>query len=100
MELSKNFKSFLGAKVLWPAEITDDVMEAAIRETLSALRDYDQQTEGEKIAEYLKNYMDENFEPNWHVTFGENFGCFATHEKKKFLFFYINKLAFLFFKIG
>jgi len=33
MELSKNFKSFLGAKVLWPAEITDDVMEAAIRET-------------------------------------------------------------------
>lgn len=44
--------------------------------------------------------MDENFEPNWHVTFGENFGCFATHEKKRFLFFYINKLAFLFFKIG
>ena len=32
--------------------------------------------------------MDE-FEGKWHVIFGTHFGAHLTHEKMKFLFFYI-----------
>jgi len=44
--------------------------------------------------------MDENFEPNWHVFSGTNFGSHVTHEKRQYIFFYIDKIAFLCYKIG
>lgn len=44
--------------------------------------------------------MDKTWEPYWHVFFGKNFGAHLTHEKRRFIFFYIEKDAFLFYKIG
>ena len=53
-----------------------------------------------KIVEKLKVWMDENFEPNWHVFSGTNFGSLVTHEKRHYIFFYIEKVAFLCYKMG
>jgi len=77
-------------------------LEGAIKETQNALTKFEIAREGQKvciyksnhlffnlkenkiiiclyfeikIAEYLKKYMDDKFEPYWHVFFGKNFGC-------------------------
>jgi dynein light chain LC8-type len=44
--------------------------------------------------------MDTNFEPHWHVYFGKNFGSLVTFEKRRFIYFYIDKYAFLLYKMG
>jgi|LakMenEpi03Aug12_release.lakeMendotaPanAssembly.Ray.scaffolds.fasta_scaffold3080577_1 dynein light chain LC8-type len=44
--------------------------------------------------------MDENFEAHWHCFNGINYGSHVTHEKRGFIFFYIEKLAFLCYKMG
>ncbi|CAD8056195.1 unnamed protein product [Paramecium sonneborni] len=47
----------------------------------------------------FKKYLDTNFEPYWLVFFGKNFGCHSIHEKRRFIYFYIDKIAYLFYKI-
>lgn len=44
--------------------------------------------------------MDRTYEPYWHVICGRNFGCYAIHEKRSFLFFYLGNIAFLMYKGG
>eukprot|EP01016_Furgasonia_blochmanni_P012510 TRINITY_DN161_c0_g2_i1.p2 TRINITY_DN161_c0_g2~~TRINITY_DN161_c0_g2_i1.p2 ORF type:complete len:126 (-),score=21.17 TRINITY_DN161_c0_g2_i1:166-543(-) len=97
---AETYKVFMGARVLWPPDCPDDVVEAAIMETHNALRQYDIAKDGQTIAEHLKKFMDRKFEPYWHVFFGRNFGCYAIFEKRRFLYFYIDKNAFLFYKAG
>lgn len=36
---SQNYKTFLGARVLWPPDVEDDILEGAILETHNILRD-------------------------------------------------------------
>ena len=50
------------------------------------------------MAEHLKKYMDSKFEPHWHIFFGKNFGCHSIHEKRRFIHFYIDKVAYLYYK--
>ena len=42
--------------------------------------------------------MDEKFEPYWHVFFGKNFGAHAIHIKNRFIYFIIDKIAFLMYQ--
>ena len=36
---NQNYKTFLGARVLWPPDVEDDILEGAILETHNILRD-------------------------------------------------------------
>ena len=36
---SQNYKTFLGARVLWPPDVDDDILEGAILETHNIIRD-------------------------------------------------------------
>jgi len=53
-----------------------------------------------KVAGHLKKWLDDTYEPYWHVIFGRNFGTYVVHEKSRFLYFYIEKDAFLMYKAG
>mmetsp|Transcript_66534 Transcript_66534/g.100264 ORF Transcript_66534/g.100264 Transcript_66534/m.100264 type:complete len:96 (-) Transcript_66534:32-319(-) len=95
----------MGARVAWPAACPDDILEGIINETHECLKRKDfskdgEETKGEEIAEELKKFCDATYEPSWHVFFGKNFGCHATHEKGRFIFFYIEKNAFCFYKMS
>jgi dynein light chain LC8-type len=48
----------------------------------------------------LKKHMDQTFGPYWHVVCGKNFGCYAIHNSRCFIFFYIESVAYLFYKSG
>ena len=85
----------MGATVLFPAECPDDLLVAVIKKTQEVLSVKDISKEGDKIAEELKKFMDETFEPFWHIFFGKNFGCHSIHIKNRFLYFIIDKTAFL-----
>ncbi|KAL4473200.1 hypothetical protein ABPG74_010234 [Tetrahymena malaccensis] len=97
-EQQQQYKTFMGARVLWPPECADDILEGAIKETQDALKKFEIAREGQKIAEHLKKYMDDHFDPYWHVFFGKNFGCQAVHNKNRFIYFYIEKTAFLMYQ--
>jgi len=48
----------------------------------------------------LKKFLDEKYEPYWHVVMGRSFGTHVVHEKLRLLYFYIDKNAFLLYKAG
>ncbi|EGR29824.1 hypothetical protein IMG5_148080 [Ichthyophthirius multifiliis] len=98
-EIPAVYRTFMGAKVLWPPECPDDVLEGAIKETQNTIgRTENLSKEGQKIAEHLKKYMDDNFEPYWHVFFGKNFGSYTVHNKNRFIYFYFKDMAFLMYQ--
>ena len=42
--------------------------------------------------------MDKEWEPFWHVFFGKNFGSHAVHIKSRFIYFIIDKVAFMMYQ--
>ena len=38
--------------------------------------------------------------PNWHVVIGKNFGSYAIHETRCFIYFYYNDKACMMYKAG
>lgn len=54
--------------------VTEQAMATAIRETIMEVE-----------------------EGNWHVMVGRKFSVFATHEDKKFIYFYIGQMGFCVF---
>jgi len=97
---SEHYIQFQGARVLWPPDCSDDTLTKSIEQARALLRNYDIDSEGLKISEELKKFMDRTYEPYWHVICGRNFGCYAIHEKRSFLFFYLGNIAFLMYKGG
>ena len=97
MALPKNYRMFFGAKVLWPPECPDDVLEFSISEAQELMKTYTanaQTTEaGLEGAEKLKKSMDERFEGKWHVIFGTHFGA---HFFFFFFFFLFMKGSFIY----
>ena len=55
---------------------------------------------GDDLVKTIKEYMDEKWDPHWHVFIGRNFGSMVTHETKTFLYFYFNDKAVMMFKAG
>ena len=47
----------------------------------------------------MKKHFDEKWDRDWIVCMGKNFGCHATHEKQKFIYFYIGQHAFMLYKV-
>lgn len=52
------------------------------------------------MAEKLKREMDLKYKPYWHVVCGKNFGCYAVHENRNFIFFVLDGISFLLYKAG
>lgn len=80
-------KPFKGAKVDWPADMPDDMLEDAILTAKEALETHDFEEQGVEIASKVKKHMDEKWEPHWHVFLGKSFGCHAVHERNRFVYF-------------
>ena len=98
-------KPFKGAKVDWPADMPDDMLEDAITVAKNALETHDFEEQGVEvsanqrfgglltrlfrlqIASIVKKHMDERWEPFWHVFLGKSFGCHAVHERNRFVYF-------------
>mmetsp|Transcript_51629 Transcript_51629/g.109705 ORF Transcript_51629/g.109705 Transcript_51629/m.109705 type:complete len:107 (+) Transcript_51629:96-416(+) len=95
----EEYKTLWGARILWPADIPDNMCEDAVKTAMSAFEEYGkQEKECLNVAKKIKNYFDEKYDPYWHVTVGKNFGCHAVHEKQRFIYFYIDQFAFLIYK--
>eukprot|EP00928_Gymnodinium_smaydae_P061356 TRINITY_DN45451_c0_g1_i1.p1 TRINITY_DN45451_c0_g1~~TRINITY_DN45451_c0_g1_i1.p1 ORF type:complete len:110 (+),score=36.86 TRINITY_DN45451_c0_g1_i1:195-524(+) len=96
----EEYKTLWGARILWPADIPDDMLEDAVNFTQQMMEEHKENTEREcpKIAEKIKKHFDEKWGPHWHVTAGKNFGCHAVHIKQRFVYFYIGQFAFLIYQ--
>lgn len=44
--------------------------------------------------------FDERYGPGWQCVVGSNFGCFFTHKQGTFIYFSLEKLCFLVFKVA
>eukprot|EP00743_Colponemidia_sp_Colp-15_P001997 GILK01002170.1.p1 GENE.GILK01002170.1~~GILK01002170.1.p1 ORF type:complete len:121 (+),score=18.23 GILK01002170.1:51-365(+) len=97
----EQYRSLLGARILWPPDMPDDMLEDAIHTAHKAIEKHgDLEKDGVQVADMLKKHFDEKWSPHWHVFVGRNFGCFATHEKRRFVYFYIGQIAFMLYKAG
>lgn len=95
----EEWKVLWGAKILWPADMPDDMLEDAVKVSVEALETHGRnEREGTTIAQKIKQHFDENHKPYWHVTVGKNFGCHAVHEKQRFVYFYVDQFAFMIYK--
>merc|ERR1712100_1018165 len=90
-------KPFKGAQVLWPADMPDNILEDAIMISKKAMDENDFETAGVDIARIVKEHMDKNWEPSWHVFLGKSFGAQAVYEKNRFVYFTFDasKISFL-----
>ena len=95
-----SLKEYKNARVLWPPDCSDDILDKTLSKARRLLDEFDIDSEGVKIAEKLKKYMDENYNQFWHVICGRHFGCYAIHESNHFIYFYVNSIAFLLYKAG
>ena len=98
------------AKVDWPADMPDDMLEDAISCAKKALDEHDFEEQGVEvspsrltwlqIARIVKKHMDDTWEPYWHVFLGKSFGCHAVHERNRFVYFSFDqsKISFLIYK--
>eukprot|EP00933_Yihiella_yeosuensis_P058997 TRINITY_DN5986_c1_g1_i1.p1 TRINITY_DN5986_c1_g1~~TRINITY_DN5986_c1_g1_i1.p1 ORF type:complete len:109 (+),score=30.67 TRINITY_DN5986_c1_g1_i1:109-435(+) len=95
----EEYKTLWGARILWPADMPDDMLEDSVKQAQDALKEFGaNESEGPKISEKIKKHFDERWKPYWHVTCGKNFGCSSVHEKGRFVYFYIGQFAFMIYK--
>ncbi|CAI2384698.1 unnamed protein product [Moneuplotes crassus] len=94
-------KSFKGAQVLWPPDISDDILEDVIEVASQTLLEKSFEDDVE-VARIVKQHLDEKWEPYWHVFLGKSFGCHAVHEKERFVYFTFEEsnISFLIYKIS
>ena len=88
-----------GAKVKVRNDMPDDILKDAIetsRKYYEECEDFEK--DGLIVAENIKTHFDKKWSPHWHVVIGRTFGSFCTHETHKFVFFYIDAMAFMIFK--
>lgn len=52
--LNQNYKTFMGARVLWPPDVDDDILEGAILQTQSMLKTYDINKDGQTVKTISK----------------------------------------------
>lgn len=96
-----DWKEIWGAKVKVPVDLPDDLLKDAITTVTDKLSSFDNfEANGDDLVKTIKEYMDEKWDPHWHVFIGRNFGSMVTHETKTFLYFYFNDKAVMMFKAG
>eukprot|EP00613_Pedinella_sp_CCMP2098_P004142 CAMPEP_0171625700 /NCGR_PEP_ID=MMETSP0990-20121206/19552_1 /TAXON_ID=483369 /ORGANISM="non described non described, Strain CCMP2098" /LENGTH=77 /DNA_ID=CAMNT_0012192853 /DNA_START=307 /DNA_END=540 /DNA_ORIENTATION=+ len=47
----------------------------------------------QEIAGSIRESFDARYPATWHVLVGRNFGCYVTHEKSKFIYFYLGQVG-------
>lgn len=96
----QNYMHASGASILSPCDMPDDMIECIIGLAKESSAKLDVDKEGEAAAEHLKRKLDSKYSPHWHVVIGNGFGCHATHEQHRFVYFYLNNRAFMVYKAG
>ena len=59
---------------------------------------FSKNTEGPQTCQFIREKLDRLYGPAWHVIVGKNFGCYAVHDKNKFVNFTYNGYTFLIYK--
>jgi len=101
-EKSSSFRTMWGARILWPSDMSDDVLESAVmcaQNQLGGESNLNPDRDGAQICSNIKAEFDERWGPSWVVVCGKNFGCHAIHEKHMFIYFYIGQYAFMYYKV-
>lgn len=93
-------RPFQDARVLWPPDMPDDMLEDAVKTAKELKNKHDIEKDGEKVAREIKQHFDQKWNPYWHVVVGKGFGSHCTHESRRFVYFYLDKYAFMIYKIG
>lgn len=96
-----SWKHLWGAKVQWPADMPDDMLKMAVetaRKHMESLEDW--RKDGDKAVASIKKELDDTWGPFWHVVAGKHFGSLATHESRRFCFFYLGDKAVMIYKAG
>ena len=121
----EEFVTLYGARVLSPCDMADDIILDAVTKATDLLGPWapngglDPTTDagdvnmgasgssgpfhpdkqGGEICDALKKHFDEKWDRSWVVCMGKNFGCHATHERSKFIYFYLGGHAFMLYKV-
>ena len=93
-------RPFHDARVMWPPDMPDDMLEDAVKVAKDARGQFDIESQGQEVTRFIKQKFDERWDPFWHVVVGKSFGSHCTHETRRFVYFYLDKYAFMIYKIG
>lgn len=78
------WKTMWGAKIKWPADMSDDMLKDAVETTRAAMAEFpDFEADGQKLVKKIKAEFDSRWGPHWHCVVGKSFGCYATHESRR-----------------
>lgn len=72
----------------------DEELECILTTAVSVVKD----SEGSKTCNLIREKLDRVFGPAWHVIIGKNFGCYAVHDKNKFVNFTYRNNTYLVYK--
>jgi len=109
----EEYKNLWGARIQWPCDLPDDMIEDVITTAQEALEHVRGQEENQKailggslqndvdlcaVSKYIKLKLEELKHGSWHIVAGKNFGTLVVHESSRFIYFYIGTIAFLMYK--
>ena len=81
---------------LLKCDITEEIKDKAFEMGFDALKKY---TAEKEMADFIKNEFDNLFEPDWQIVIGKDFSVAFSFEIENFVFFQIEDIYFLFYKL-
>ena len=81
---------------LLKCDITDDIKDKAFEMGFEALKKY---TAEKEMADFIKSEFDKLYEPDWQIVIGKDFSVAFSFEIENFVFFQIEDIYFLFYKL-
>lgn len=76
-------------------DMAEEIQQVAVDTAKVALSKH---TVLREIAGHVKKRFDELYGPTWHCVVGKSFGSYVTHQTHKFIFFYVDDMAFMIFQ--
>ena len=58
-ESKEELRPFMDARVLWPPDMPDDLLEDAVKTAKEATTTYDIETQGQEVAKFIKQRFDD-----------------------------------------
>ncbi|KAJ7566419.1 hypothetical protein O6H91_02G102200 [Diphasiastrum complanatum] len=86
-----------GKAVIGDSDMPNKMQAHAMRCASEAL-DLHDVTDCMDIARYLKKEFDESYGKGWQCVVGTSFGSYVTHTSGSFIYFSLERMAFLLFK--
>eukprot|EP00913_Durusdinium_trenchii_P007218 g6787.t1 len=75
----EEYKVLWGAKILWPADMPDDMLEDAVKVSMNALEEFGrQEQQGPTIAQKIKQHFDEQHKPGEPVSCESELGTYGS----------------------